>query len=265
MSVRERSADSGTDAGKLRRSYMECFLADHCNLSCAHCSHASPYMAPSTPDPEEFARDLASLAGVLHTGRLRLLGGEPLLNRDILEFVRAIRASGICDQIGLSTNGVLLDRVAPELFDEIDYLDVSLYPGTKPDADTIARTAEQIGQGHGLRLNVFRKPEFRFQSLDFPIASDETVRRIYQACKMAHGGWDMFHDGCHTFHEGWYYRCNRPVYSRRYLHRRGVPPDTIPDFAHVDGVPLHEPGLRERLGAYLLSEEPLRSCRFCVG
>lgn len=249
---------------KLRRGYIEYFLADHCNLRCAQCSHYSPYMKPWTPALEDFRRDLSALSEVMEVGRFRFLGGEPLLNRELPAFLAAVRESGFARQVGICTNGLLLHKTSEEVLRSLDWLDVSVYPGTIPEPDAICRTAEEIGRRFSLPVNLFRKPEFRYQILDHEVGDPDTVKAIYRSCKMAHGGWDMFHDGCHTFYQGSYYRCNRPAYARRYLESQGLEVD-LPDFAAVDGVPLHAPDLRERLLEYLLRDEPMESCRWCLG
>jgi organic radical activating enzyme len=258
------SAGDGA-VGRIRRGYLEYFLVDHCNLRCAHCSHFSPFMKAWSPSLEEFESDLAALAQVMEVGRFRFLGGEPLLNRQLPEFIAAVRRSGLARQVGLCTNGVLLHKANPETLARLDWLDVSLYPGTVPDSATIEATARRLSEEIGVRLALYSKPEFRYQILDQPIEDPALVRQVFETCKMAHGGWDMFHDGCHTVYRGHYFRCNRPAYTRRYLESQGHDGDSLPDFSGLDGVALHGPDLGRRLLDYLLSQEPLSACRWCLG
>ena len=250
---------------RIQRGYLEYFLVDHCNLRCAHCSHFSPFMKAWAPTLEEFERDLTALAEVMEVGRFRILGGEPLLSRQLPEFIDAVRRSGLARQVGLCTNGVLLHKAKPETLSKLDWLDVSLYPGTIPDSATIKATAERVCQELGLRLALYDKPDFRYQIIDEPITEPETVQAIFASCKMAHGGWDMFHDGCHTVYRGHYFRCNRPAYTRRYLESQGHDAAALPDFSELDGVCLHGPNLSDRLLDYLLSEQPLHACQWCLG
>jgi len=201
----------------------------------------------------------------MEVGRFRLLGGEPLLNRQLPEFIETLRASRITREVGLCTNGLLLHKTDPDVLRSLDWMDVSLYPGTTPDARTIADTARELSDRLGVRLHLLDKPEFRYQILDRPIEDPDTVQAIYDSCMMAHGGYDEFHDGCHTIYQGSYYRCNRPAYSRRYLDAHGSAAVEIPDFGRLDGIPLHEPALRDRLAVYLLRDAPLEACRWCLG
>ncbi len=250
---------------RIQRGYLEYFLVDHCNLRCAHCSHFSPFMPPRSANLEDLERDLKALAEVMQVGRLRLLGGEPLLNRQLPDFIDIIRESQIAREIGLCTNGVLLHKARPETLAKLDWLDVSLYPGTIPDSATIKATAQRICQELGLKLSLYEKPEFRYQIIDQPIEDDSTVQAIFDSCKIAHGGFNIFHDGCHTFYQGHYYRCNRPAYTRQYLVGGREQDANLPDFSEIDGVCLHRPDLKQRLVEYLLDDQPLKSCRWCLG
>ena len=250
---------------RIQKGYLEYFLVDHCNLRCAHCSHFSPYMKAWAPTLDEFKRDMAALAGVMEVSRFRILGGEPLLSRQLPEFIDAVRESGLARSVGLCTNGVIIHKTAPETLAKLDWLDVSLYPGTVPDSATIEANARQACGQVGLKVTFFSKPEFRYQIIDTPIEDERTVQQIFDSCRMAHGGWDLFHDGCHTVYRGHYYRCNRPAYTRRYLESKGHEIEVLPDFTEVDGVNLHQPELHGRLLTYLLSDKPLEACKWCLG
>jgi len=92
--------------------------------------------------------------------------------------------------------------------------------------------------------------------LDRANDDEALVRDIYETCQIAHV-WN-----CHTIRDGMYFKCSRPPFTRQYLARKGV---EAPDFARVDGVALHEPGLAERLRVYLADPAPLASCRYCLG
>jgi cyclic pyranopterin phosphate synthase len=65
---------------------------------------------------EEIARFVA-IAAPLGIDKIRLTGGEPLMRRDIPRLVKMIRALGGIDDLGLTTNGILLAEHAQELFD----------------------------------------------------------------------------------------------------------------------------------------------------
>jgi cyclic pyranopterin phosphate synthase len=65
---------------------------------------------------EEIAR-FVSVGASLGIDKIRLTGGEPLLRRDIPRLVRMLKDQGGIDDLGLTTNGILLGEHAQALFD----------------------------------------------------------------------------------------------------------------------------------------------------
>src|SRR5689334_13886640 len=97
-------------------------VSQHCNLSCAHCDHASPLLPAKFADVGQYERDLERLSRVLCAEEFRLIGGEPLLHPDVLRLLEIARASGIAASITLVTNGLLLRSAPPALWELIDTL-----------------------------------------------------------------------------------------------------------------------------------------------
>jgi GTP 3',8-cyclase len=97
--------------------YLRISLIDHCNLRCVYCMPLSGL---------RFARsaDLLSAAELERVGRaaaavgfrkIRLTGGEPTLRPDLVEIVeRLARLPGLRD-LAMTTNGILLPRLAARL------------------------------------------------------------------------------------------------------------------------------------------------------
>jgi hypothetical protein len=173
----------------------------------------------------------------------------------VLDFVSAVRASGVADTIQICTNGSLLHRTSEELFQAIDMLSVSWYPDSRCDEEKIRR-AERLCKAHGTAIKVRRISSFRRMQVDRPIEDGNLVHEIYGACKIAHAWY------CQTFADGRFYLCSRPIFTDAYLARQGEPTAGL---TQVDGVPLHEPDLLRRLVAYLSADAPLAACSYCLG
>jgi molybdenum cofactor biosynthesis enzyme MoaA len=109
------------------RDYLEADIVDYCNLRCKDCSHHSPYMDRSVYELDQFTEDVKNLSKALHLEKFRILGGEPLLNHDLVKYIQVLRKYNLADNIGICTNGILLDLVNEELLAQMDFLDVSLY------------------------------------------------------------------------------------------------------------------------------------------
>ena len=238
--------------GKIQRLAFEYNLADHCNLTCHRCDHASPLLPEKLASIEQFTADLCALGQVYHADELRIVGGEPLLHPRAIEFLEVARACGIADRIVLTTNGLLLHKAAPRLFELLDEIRLSVYPRVKLPL-TLERYAE-IARAHGALLTPVVQDRFSHTLLNQRIEDSDLVRSIYRSCKMT-GHWS-----CHCVYEGRYYKCPVAALMEPRLARLGIVLDSA-----GDGVPIHAPNLRVRLARYLRDDRPLASCSFCLG
>jgi GTP 3',8-cyclase len=94
-------------------------VTDKCNFRCRYCMPAEGLEWLDRDEVltfEEIARLVAVLAR-MGVDEVRLTGGEPLVRRDLPVLVRMLaETSGVSD-LSLTTNGVLLDRLAAPLVD----------------------------------------------------------------------------------------------------------------------------------------------------
>jgi len=227
-------------------------LTEHCNLACHGCDHASPLLPEKFARLGDFVRDLEALAGVLHAGDLRIVGGEPLLHPDLVAFLREGRRIGVADRIVLYTNGVLLHEVPDALWSSIDELYVSAYPKVRrrlSDEDCARRCAE-----HGVKLTVDRIEVFTRSLLNQPIGEPRLVQAVFDNCRVA--------AECPTVHDGRFYRCAIAPFISPRLAARGIAYDNRPQ----DGVPLHgNANLRAAIADCLTTRQPLGACTWCLG
>jgi organic radical activating enzyme len=236
--------------GRVLTDGLEVVVTHHCNLRCRACAYLSPVQRPTRVDPVSLQRSLTALASRFHASEARILGGEPLLHPDLVGVVVAVRNSGICDTIRLITNGTLLERASEALWDAVDEVSVSVYPGRELDpaaADVIQRTAGE----HGVRLKFKTFDYFRQSYAETGTSDDGLVDRIYRTCQMAHS-WR-----CLTVWSGHLYRCPQSLFLPSVL-------DSL-DLAH-EGIPIaDDPGFGERLLDFLEDPRPLSACRNCLG
>lgn len=241
--------------GKIQAKKLELNVVEQCNLRCVECSHLSPYISPRALEVDAVERDLAALGAVFHCVNFRFVGGEPLLHRDLIDLMRAVRESGIADRLVVVSNGALINKMPDAFFQSLDTLEISWYPNTPTDRRKIDYAGSQCAK-FGKRFDLDDKPVFRKMQVDRPNDEPDLVRKIYRTCRIAHVA------ACHSIHDGYYYKCSRPIFSGRYLALKEI---SAADLARADGVSLHAPDLLERLTRYIESEQPLESCRFCLG
>jgi organic radical activating enzyme len=241
--------------GKIVSLKIEYNLTEHCNYSCAECSHFSPYLAKKESALSTFVRDLEALAKVLRVYRFRFVGGEPLLHKGLLEHIRAVRASGIAGEVQVCTNGALLDRAPEEVFAAVDSLSISWYPDSRCDQAKVDRTIA-ICKRVGTKIGVHKINVFRQMQVQQPIDDRRLAQDVYDTCHIAHRWY------CQTFYEGRFYLCSRPIFTNSYLGKLGT---SAPDFRELDGIPIHEADLQPRLLELLQRREPLAACSYCLG
>lgn len=97
--------------------YLRISVIDHCNLRCVYCMPLSGLQFARPADlltPAEIERVVAAAIAVGFR-RVRLTGGEPTLRPDIVEIVERLgRLDGLRD-VAMTTNGILLPRLAGHL------------------------------------------------------------------------------------------------------------------------------------------------------
>ncbi|MDD5370644.1 MAG: GTP 3',8-cyclase MoaA [Anaerolineaceae bacterium] len=96
--------------------YLRISLTDHCNLRCVYCM---PEDMTFRPNAEMMQDDevltLVHLFARLGFDKMRLTGGEPTVRAHIVDLVRGISATPGVRSLSMTTNGVLLGRLAAPL------------------------------------------------------------------------------------------------------------------------------------------------------
>jgi hypothetical protein len=226
----------------IRIANIESDVADHCNLSCAGCNHFAPYFRPGFYNIHDFKKDIEALVPVLRADCWYLLGGEPLLNPRLTDYARALRDSGICNQIAVWTNGLLLPTWKDqELFTLIDTVVISRYPGLN-----YSHLDAWLAENHlPCKLQTIGYGAF-LHSLSPQGHSDTVAQNIFDGCRPRRS--------CHQVYRGAYYLCPESSRIPVLLRLPGV----------SDGCPLHADDLRSRLRDHLRPGRiPLGSCRYC--
>ncbi len=96
--------------------YLRISLTDHCNLRCVYCMPEDMTFRPKAElMQDEEVLLLARLFASLGFDKFRLTGGEPTVRAGIVDLVRGIaRISGV-NSLSMTTNAVLLEKLARPL------------------------------------------------------------------------------------------------------------------------------------------------------
>ena len=126
--------DNGlTDLFSRSISYLRLSLTDRCNLRCLYCvteEESNGCLSRLRHDElltyEELLR-VVRVAVNMGITKVRLTGGEPLVRRNVLGFIRDLTRIENLNDIRITTNGVFLERYARELYEiGVSKLNISL-------------------------------------------------------------------------------------------------------------------------------------------
>jgi cyclic pyranopterin phosphate synthase len=98
--------------------YLRISLTDHCNLRCVYCMPEDMVFRPNAEMmQDDEVLTLFRLFVGLGFDKFRLTGGEPTVRANIVEIVREMGAIPGVGEISMTTNGILLGKLAKPLSD----------------------------------------------------------------------------------------------------------------------------------------------------
>jgi cyclic pyranopterin phosphate synthase len=144
-----RAGEGMRDAFGRRIEYLRISVTDKCNLRCVYCmpEQGLPWLRRAELLRYEEIEEIVAVMAGMGLRRIRITGGEPLVRRDIAVLIRGLAAIPGIEDIALSTNAVLLPRMADELRAAgVGRINVSL-DSLRPDRiDAIARRPDSHRQ-----------------------------------------------------------------------------------------------------------------------
>lgn len=120
--------------GKYLLSKITINVTDHCNLNCKNCDTYSSIATPKYLEPQKLQKDLKRFRDLVGNSieKIGLLGGEPLLNKNISHILNICRFYFPEPTICLVTNGILLNKMNQYFWDSCRenniVISVSVYP-----------------------------------------------------------------------------------------------------------------------------------------
>ncbi|MCX6555628.1 MAG: radical SAM protein [Candidatus Aminicenantes bacterium] len=117
------------DAYDRKINYLRVAVTDRCNLRCTYCMPEKGIELKSHAEilPYEKIVQVAAVAASMGIDKIRLTGGEPLVRKNIVFLVRALKALPGVSEVSMTSNGILLDSLAAELKQAgLDRLNISL-------------------------------------------------------------------------------------------------------------------------------------------
>ena len=121
---------------------FEVHIIDICNLNCKGCSHfSSLFTSPEVYPLETFCQELERLSQICDIQTFYLLGGEPLLVKNLDEYVTIARNYLPKTDLRIIINGLLIPSLPQKILDSIRdnniNVSISRYPLTSKMIDKI--------------------------------------------------------------------------------------------------------------------------------
>lgn len=236
---------------RIEHSSISFELAAHCNLKCAHCDHASPWMKKEFLSVSQFKKDVERLASVFHADEIRFAGGEPLLHPDLAEILQIAQTSNIANGIVILTNGLLLNKISDKIFDLTDCMVVSLYPGVSLPFDLAKMEAQ--ARKHGTKIVYDRVTGFQQILVYNRNENDHVLDAVFRSCFSA--------VNCHTVYKGKYFRCSRSNSLLKRMNLVGQNAKETREYVDL----FESKNLEADLRRYISESTPLEACRYCMG
>lgn len=105
------------DSFNRKINYLRISVTDRCNLRCTYCMPAEGVPLMDHKDVLSFEEIVQLVRFAVDHGvnKVRITGGEPLVRKGIVRLVEELALIEGVKDLGMTTNGILLDRFAHEL------------------------------------------------------------------------------------------------------------------------------------------------------
>ena len=237
------------DLTKPRMKQFDVNLVDHCNMKCKGCLRFSNLVTdPLYADFYQMIKDWKRIKELFWgVERIKLMGGEPLLNPDLCKYIKAAREIFPDADIMVTTNALLLNDRCQELFDTMKdnncFFDISLYEPMTKRIDEVERILDDNKVWY--TVNNTKGDFYKVMS---PIPKYD-ADRMYEVCMAKN---------CHHLREGKISVCSRPQYAHIINERYGV---SIPTDSGVWDI------YDDNIDAWDLDEKlssSFEACKYCA-
>jgi len=192
------------DLSQPRLKQFDVNLVDHCNMKCKGCLRYSNLVdEPIYADFDQMICDWKRIKELFWgVERLKLMGGEPMLNPRLCDYIIEARKIFPDADIMVTTNALLINDNCQELFTVMKengvFFDISLY---RPVEENVSRLTDILDRnGVWYTLNYSKGNFYKLRSR----TPDYDPDQAYEACTAKN---------CHHLREGKLSVCSTPQYA----------------------------------------------------
>lgn len=230
---------------------FEVHLTEHCNLRCFACNHYAPLAEEKYIDMHDFEKDFARMSFLTKglVDYILLLGGEPLLHPQVIDFLPVARKYFPKTEINIFTNALKITEMPGSFWKSCSANNIQViitkYPIRLP-WDKILGIFEKYHVSFKLSDDGENKKSWK-EPLD--VHGKQNAKRNFLQCRQA--------NSCIFLKQGKLFTCGTPpnvVHFNRYFNQN-VP------VSEYDSIDIHKEDNIQTILRFLAS--PIPFCRYC--
>lgn len=233
---------------------LELDIVEHCNLNCKGCDHFSPIAKENYLDINTFIRDIKRISDLTNLGEnieeLTMLGGEPLLHPNLLNFNNNARRLLPFAPISIITNAICLPNMNETFWlnchDNNIHIKITKYP-IKINYAKI----EQMAKKYNVKLSFFNNKNILKTSYKIPLdlKGQQDPRLNFLNCHHA--------NNCIFLRNGKIYTCT----IAPNIHHFNEYFDTNIPLTNRDSIDIYKVKSLEEILQFV--SKPIPFCKFC--
>lgn len=232
---------------------FEVHITDHCNLNCKGCYHFSPLSEDVFLTIEEYETDIKQLAKLCDgkASSISILGGEPLLHEQIIDFFQISRSYFKDCRIKLLTNGILLEHMGENFWEACVEYNISIFCTKYPvlvDYNYIEKKASEY------QLNIFYHNDIgvgekTLIKYPFDLSGSQPIQWNYEHCTRS--------NRCLTLKHGKLFTC--PMAAHAHIAKSYFNLDI--ELSELDSIDIYHVKNYEEIAVFFT--KPIPFCKYC--
>ena len=170
--------------------YIETHLYNQCNLNCKGCTHFSNIDKTPFMSLEQYEQNIKKLSELYNINTFRLMGGEPLLNKDLSKYLEITNKYLTNSNVDIATNGLLICNMNKELIDTLKRLNITLKISLYLPIEKVRDKIDEF-------LNKYDIPHFYGNGCKQ--ADDNLLIREFHKCLTLDKKYDALYNSNHCF------------------------------------------------------------------
>lgn len=233
----------------IKLAHVEAVVTQCCNLKCKDCSNLMPYYKhPKNTDIFELISWIDNLLeAVTYIGELRILGGEPFINRQITDLIERYAFHEKIGVISIFTNGTIMPD--KKVLNCVKNNHAKLHISDYGIGDSVRKALINKCTEMEISFYVRKYDEwFQFGDMSYNNLSEQEIKEMYSQCTAAF---------CISILNGKLYKCSRAAHA----YEIGLVKCRNDEYIDLGEAKV----CVDKLETFLYKTEYLNACKYCLG